>query len=77
MKTLIRTKDIARIRHNEGATVDRLRINFTDGNYLEWAVDHYEESMSQRSKCEQLKKAYEKITKACKGDETFVEFEID
>lgn len=40
MKTLIRTKDIARIRHNEGATVDRLRINFTDGNYLEWAVDH-------------------------------------
>lgn len=77
MKTLIRTKDIARIRHNAGTTIDRLRIDFTDGKSTEWAVDHYEESMSQRSKCKQLKKAYEEIAKACKDDKTFVEFEID
>lgn len=77
MKTLIRTKDIARIRHNAGASVDLLHIYLTDGNYLEWAVDHFEESMSQRSKCKQLKKAYEKIAKACKRYKTFVEFEID
>ena len=77
MKTLIRTEDIARIRHNEGTTVDRLRIDFTDGKYSEWAVDHYEESMSQCSKCKQLKKAYEKIAEACEKDKTFVEFEID
>lgn len=77
MKTLIRTKDIARIRYNDGTTVDRLRIDFTDGKSTEWAVDHYEESMSQRSKCKQLKEAYKEIAKACKDDKTFVEFEID
>ena len=77
MKTLIRTKDIARIRYNAGTTIDLLHIDFTNGKYSEWAVDHYEESMSQRSKCEQLKKAYEKIAKACNEDKAFVEFEID
>lgn len=77
MKTLIRTKDIAKIRYNAGTTVDRLRIDLTDGKYTEWAVDHYEESMSQRSKRKQLKKAYKEIAKACKEEKTFVEFEID
>lgn len=77
MKNLIRTKDIARMRYSAGTTVDRLHVDFTDGKYSEWAVDHYEESMSQRSKCKQLKKAYEEIAKACKDDKTFVEFEID
>ena len=77
MKNLIRTKDITRIRYNAGTTIDRLRIDFTDGKFSEWVVDHYEESMSQRSKCKQLKNAYEEIAKACKDDKTFVEFEID
>ena len=77
MKTLIRTKDIARIRYFDGRVVDRLCITFTDGKVSEWAVDHYEESMSQRDKCDQLRKAYEAVTRACKEDKTFVEFEID
>lgn len=77
MKTLIRTKDIARVRHNEGTVIDRLRIDFTDKTVSEWAVDHYEESMSQRARCEQLKKAYNMIVEACKKEHEFVEFTID
>lgn len=77
MKTLIRTKDIARVRHNEGTVTDRLRIDFTDKTISEWAVNHYEESMSQRGRCKQLKKAYEAIVGACQKESEFVEFEID
>ena len=77
MKTLIRTKDIARVRHNEGIVIDRLRLDFTDKTVSEWAVDHYEESMSQRKRCKQLAQAYKEITKACKTEKEFVEFEID
>lgn len=77
MKTLIRTKDIARVRHSEGAVTDRLRIDFSDKTVSEWAVDHYEESRSQRGRCKQLKKAYEEIVEACQKEHEFVEFEID
>lgn len=77
MKTLIRTKDIARVRLSERHFTDYLRVTYTDGTYSEWAADHYEESMSQREKCKQLAKAYKEITEACKTEKEFVEFEID
>ena len=68
---------IDRVRHNEGTTIDRLRIDFTDKTVSEWAVDHYEESMSQRARCKQLKKAYDTIVEACEKALEFVEFTID
>lgn len=77
MKTLIRTKDIARVRISERHFTDYLRVTYTDGTYSEWAADHYEESMSQREKCRQLAQAYKDITEACKTQKEFVEFEID
>jgi hypothetical protein len=77
MKTLIRTKDIARVRLSEKHATDYLRVTYTDGTYSEWVADHYEESMSQREKCKQLKLAYKEITEACKTNKEFVEFEID
>lgn len=64
MKTLIRTKDIA-------------RVTYTDGTYSEWVADHYEESMGQRKRCKQVAQAYKEITEACKTEKEFVEFEID
>lgn len=77
MKTLIRTKDIARVRLSEWHATDYLRVTYTDGTYSEWAANHYEESMRQREKCEQLAQAYKEITEACKTEKEFVEFEID
>lgn len=77
MKTLIRTKDIARVKLSERYFTDYLRVTYTDGTYSEWAADHYEESMSQREKCKQLAQAYKEITEACKTEKEFVEFEID
>lgn len=77
MKTLIRTKDIARVRLSERNFTDYLRVTYTDGTYSEWAADHYEESMSQRAKCEQLAQAYKDITEACKTEKEFCEFKID
>lgn len=77
MKTLIRTKDIARVRLSEWHFTDYLRVTYTDGTYSEWVADHYEESMSQREKCRQLAQAYKDITEACKTEKEFVEFEID
>lgn len=77
MKTLIRTKDIARVEHRGNHARDFLRVTYTDGTYSEWVADHYEESMSQRAKCKQLVQAYKEITEACKTDKEFVEFEID
>lgn len=77
MKTLIRTKDIARVRLSEKPTTDYLRVTFIDGTYSEWVADHYEESMSQRERCKQLAQAYKEITEACKTEKEFVEFEID
>lgn len=77
MKTLIRTKDIARVRHSEKHATDYLRVTYTDGTYSEWVADHYEESMSQRERCKQLAQAYKEITDACKNEKEFVEFEID
>lgn len=77
MKTLIRTKDIARVKLSERHFTDYLRVTYTDGTYSEWAADHYEESMSQREKCRQLAQAYKDITEACKTEKEFVEFEID
>lgn len=77
MKTLIRTKDIAHVRLSEKHATDYLRVTYTDGTYSEWVANHYEESMSQRERCEQLKQAYKEITKACKNEKEFVEFEID
>lgn len=77
MKTLIRTKDIARVRISERHFTDYLRVTYTDGTYSEWAADHYEESMSQHEKCRQLAQAYKDITEACKTEKEFVEFEID
>lgn len=77
MKTLIRTEDIARVRLSENHATDYLRVTYTDGTYSEWAAEHYEESMSQREKCKQLKQAYNDIADACKNKKEFVEFEID
>lgn len=77
MKTLIRTKDIARVRLSEKHATDYLRITLTDGTYSEWVAEHYEESMSQRARCKQLARAYKEITEACKNEKEFVEFEID
>lgn len=77
MKTLIRTKDIARVRLSEKHFTDYLRVTYTDGTYSEWAADHYEESMRQRERCKQLAQAYKEITEACKNEKEFVEFEID
>ena len=77
MKTLIRTKDIARVRLSKKTVTDYLRVTFTDGTYSEWLAEHYEESMSQRERCEQLEQAYKEITEACKTEKEFVEFEID
>ncbi len=77
MKTLIRTKDIARVEHRENHAIDTLCIYFTDGSSCTLSAEHYEESMSQRWKCEQLAQAYKEITEACKNEKEFVEFEID
>lgn len=77
MKTLIRTKDIARVRHSENHAIDILRVTYTDGTYSEWVAEHYEESMSQRERCKQLAQAYKELTEACKNEKEFVEFEID
>ena len=77
MKTLIRTKDIARVRYSEKHATAYLRVTYTDGTYSEWAADHYEESMSQRERHQQLTQAYKEITEACKTKKEFVEFEID
>lgn len=35
MKTLIRTKDIARVRLSENHATDYLRVTYTDGTYSE------------------------------------------
>ena len=77
MKTLIRTKDIARVRHSENHARDFLRVTYTDGTYSEWVAEHYEESMIQRERCKQLVQAYKEITEACKTEKEFVEFRID
>lgn len=77
MKTLIRTKDISRVKLTQKFATDYLRIVYTDGMTAEWIADHYEESMSQREKCKQLEQAYKEITEACKTEKEFVEFEID
>lgn len=77
MKTLIRTKDIARVEHRENHAIDILCIRFTDGSSRILSAEHYEESMSQRERCEQLAQAYKEITEACKNEKEFVEFEID
>lgn len=77
MKTLIRTKDIARVNYSDNHARDFLRVTYTDGTYSEWVADHYEESMSQRERCKQLVQAYKKITEACKNEKEFVEVEID
>lgn len=77
MKTLIRTKDIARVVHRENYAIDTLCIYFTDGSSRTLSAEHYEESMSQRHKCKQLAQAYKDITEACKNEKEFVEFEID
>lgn len=77
MKLLIRTKDIARVKHNEKHASDCLRITYTDGCYQEFVADHYEESMSQQERCKQLKQAYQTITDACQTEKEFVEIRID
>lgn len=77
MKTLIRTKDISRVRLTQKHATDYLRIDYTDGTIAEWLANHYEESLSQRKKCKQLAQAYKEITEACKTEKEFVEFEID
>lgn len=77
MKTLIRTKDIARVEHRENHAIDTLCIYFTDGSSRTLSAEHYEESMTQRKRCKQLRQAYKDITEACKTEKEFVEFEID
>lgn len=77
MKTLIRTKDIASVEHRENHAIDTLCIRFTDGSSRTLSAEHYEESMTQRRRCKQLMQAYKDITKACKNEKEFVEFEID
>jgi len=77
MRTLIRTKDIVRVRLSEKHATAYLRVTFTDGMYSEWVAEHYEESMSQREKLRQLTQAYNEITEACKTGKEFVEFKID
>ena len=77
MKTLIRTKDIARVEHRENHAIDTLCIRFTDGSSRTLSAEHYKESMTQRERCKQLVQAYKDITEACKNEEEFVEFEID
>lgn len=65
------------MEYRENHAIDTLRIYFTDGSSRTWSAEHYEESMTQRERCEQLMQAYKDITEACKNEKEFVEFEID
>lgn len=74
---LIRVSDIAKVRHFQKGWTDYLKINFVDGSITEFSVYHYEDSMRQRDRCKQLKKAYNAITGACLNEAEFVDIEID
>ena len=81
MKILIRTKDIARVflvEKRSASTYDthRLCITYENGSTSEWRANCVE-SPSQHYVSEQIKNAYMEITKACKEEKEFVEFEID
>lgn len=77
MIMIIRVSEISKVEHYTKGFTDYLQVHYTDNTYSSWSVNHYEESMTQREQCKQLKDAYKRISNACMCGVEFVEFNID
>lgn len=77
MEVLIILSNVHTVQHFTQGFTDILTVCYADGKYESWSVYHYEESYTQREKCEQLKRAYQDIKNAIKKGESLVEFTID
>ena len=77
MRMIIRVSEISKVKHCTKGFTDFLQVHYTDSTLSSWSVYHYEESMTQREQCEQLKDAYKRISNACICGVEFVEFNID
>ena len=77
MRIIVRTNEISQVRYYSKVFTDYLSINYTDGTQSRWSVNHYEESMTQRERCKELKTAYEVISCAIRAEKEFIEFYLD
>lgn len=73
MKALIMVKDIVSVSYATKGWTDHLTIQLINDTILRESCYHYEESMRQIDKCKKMKEAYDKIVKAVKNKEGYVE----
>lgn len=77
MRVMVRISEISQVRYYTKGFTDYLRIVYTDNTQSAWSVNHYEESRTQRERCEQLQEAYNIISSAISAGKDFVEFNVD
>ena len=74
--TIIKVSEIVSVRHYSTGYTDYLTVALSSGLSYKWSCYHYEESTSQREKCNDMRRAFERIKTAIADKMEFVEFYI-
>lgn len=74
--TIIKVSEIVSVRHYKTGWTDYLTVALSFGASYKWSCYHFEESASQREKCNYMRMAYERIKTAIADKMEFVEFYI-
>ena len=74
--TIIKVSEIVSVRHYNTGWTDYLTVALSSGASYKWSCYHYEESASQREKCNDMRMAFEHIKTAIANKMEFVEFYI-
>lgn len=74
--TIIKVSEIVSVRHYNTGWTDYLTVALSSGASYKWSCYHYEESASQREKCNDMRKAFESIKTAIANKMEWVEFYI-
>ena len=74
--TIIKVSEIVSVRHYATGWTDYLTVTLSSGASYKWSCYHYEESASQREKCNDMFRAFERIKTAIANKMEFVEFYI-
>ena len=74
--TIIKVSEIVSVRHYNTGWTDYLTVALSSGASYKWSCYHYEESASQREKCDDMRMAFGRIKNAIANKMEFVDFYI-
>ena len=74
--TIIKVSEIVSVRHYNTGRTDYLTVALSSGASYKWSCYHYEESASQREKCDDMCMAFGRIKNAIANKMEFVDFYI-